>query len=152
MFLRLVIMHQLEHKHDQTPFDQARLFLALSCLLQKQSVQNWEDISELLQDIMTRISDGNDFNPLLLQRSNEEIGMNDDSRTQLRKLARAHQVVPSLCYMVGNWHSTESLQSIQRGKMVDFTMKTWERIEEPAVQMSDNDTCLGLGLFKARRT
>lgn len=54
--------------------------------------------------------------------------------------------------MAGNSASVESLQSVQRGKTVDFVMKTWERIEEPAVQMNDNDTCLGLGLFKARRT
>lgn len=59
VFLRLVSLHQLERKHEHiTSLDQARLFFALLCLLQKQSVQNWEDISELLQDMMCRISDG----------------------------------------------------------------------------------------------
>lgn len=154
--MRLVTLHQLERKHEHVPpFDQARLFFALACLSQKEYVQNWEDISELMRDIMLRLSDGSNHHPFPKFRwplLTNDTGISDDSRAHLRRLAKGNQLVPSIYYMLGSWDSAETLQSLQRGRAVDFSMKTWEKIEEPAVQMSDNDTCLGLGLFKARRT
>ena len=55
-----------------------------------------------------------------------------------------------------SWYNSNSgavewLKGYQRGKLVDYPLKPWEKLSDPTPFPGDNDTCLSLALFSARK-
>lgn len=59
-----------------------------------------------------------------------------------------------MSYLIGasnGSNGTEWLKAFQRGKMIDYPVKPWEKLAEPSPVMGENDTSVSLVLFMTRR-
>lgn len=91
------------------------------------------------------------------------IDLPEDPRLQVRRFVRGKKPTPRMSYLVGGGElisgsgsgggsgGGEWLKASQRGKLVDYPMKPWERLAEPSPQIGENDTSISLTLFKTRR-
>lgn len=57
-----------------------------------------------------------------------------------------------MTYLIGGGEASGSiLKATQRGKLVDFPVKPWERLAEPSPIIGENDTSISLTLFCTRK-
>lgn len=54
-------------------------------------------------------------------------------------------------FLLGSGDTAESLKALQKGKLLEFAVKPWERLAEPTPNIGENDVSLSLRLFRARK-
>ncbi|KAF8542225.1 hypothetical protein BDD12DRAFT_826310 [Trichophaea hybrida] len=136
LFMRLVILHRAGFTQVKSSMiDQARMLAGLCCLLQHEIIRNDEAHFELVLGIASSFCDG----------------LPDDTRFQLKRYAKGKRSPPMSSYLVGSGDGAESLKAIQKGKIVEFSIKPWERLAEPTPGIGENDVSLSLALFRTRR-
>lgn len=85
------------------------------------------------------------------------IDLPEDARLQVRRFVRGKKPTPRMSYLVGGGEiisiggGGEWLKAFQRGKLIDYPMKPWEKLAEPSPIIGENDTSISLTLFKTRR-
>jgi mediator of RNA polymerase II transcription subunit 12 len=144
LFLRLVILHRpaflQQQQQQQQPrggLEQARMLAGLCCLLQQDVVRNDDAHFEMVLGVAASFADG----------------LPDDIRLQLRRYVRGKRQVPMGAYILGAaLDGAENLRARQqKGELVEFAVKPWERLAEPTPNIGENDVSLSLALFKTRR-
>ena len=134
--MNLVTSHRSSFTHPKTPTaDPARMLVGLCILLQHAIVRNDEAHFDLVLSTAGSFCDA----------------LPDDTRQQLRRYVRGKKAVPLASYLVGAGGDGECLKAMQRGKVVEFGLKPWERLAEPTPNMGENDVSLSLALFRTRR-
>ncbi|PWW72922.1 hypothetical protein C7212DRAFT_359992 [Tuber magnatum] len=80
------------------------------------------------------------------------IDLTEDTRLQIRRFAKAKRPTARMTYLIGGGEASGSiLKATQRGKLVDFPVKPWERLAEPSPVIGENDTSISLTLFCTRK-
>ncbi|RPB09459.1 hypothetical protein P167DRAFT_560154 [Morchella conica CCBAS932] len=75
----------------------------------------------------------------------------DETTQHIRRFTRGKKPTPRMSYLIGSSSGTEWLKAFQRGKMIDYPVKPWEKLAEPSPVMGENDTSVSLVLFMTRR-
>jgi mediator of RNA polymerase II transcription subunit 12 len=138
LFLRLVVLHRPAFlQQSRGGLEQARMLARLCCLLQQDVVHNDDAYFEMVLGVASSFADG----------------LPDDTRLQLRRYIKGKRQVPMGAYILGApLDGAENLRARQqKGEIVEFALKPWERLAEPAPNFGENDVTLSLVLFRTRR-
>ncbi|KAK6341945.1 RNA polymerase II mediator complex subunit [Orbilia blumenaviensis] len=153
LFLRIVALHKAEFGSSKTSaIEQGRIVIGLCALLENRCVQNDEFMSEFALDVACAIVDD----------------MSEESRQHIRRFLRRRYDLPQIGYMLGGieaWNTgpiggvagnvgatSEWLKGMSsRGRVVEYSLKPWERVSDPTPVAGDNDTSLSITLFHARK-
>ena len=69
------------------------------------------------------------------------VDLTEDTRLQVRRFAKGKPPTAQMTYLIGGGEVSGSiLKATQRGKLVDFPVKPWERLAEPSSIIGENDT------------
>ena len=139
LFMRLIVLHRASFAAKPAMPDQVRLLFEISQLLGQDFVRAEEAHTEFVLDVASCFADG----------------LADETRAQLRRYVRSTRraAPPAVTpYLIGAQEAVENLKASQKGRVLDFPVKVWERLAEPTPQFGENDTCLSLRLFRTRKT
>jgi mediator of RNA polymerase II transcription subunit 12 len=135
LFLRIATLHRPTFSPTKTSIsDQGRMLVGFCALLQTSLVQSDEALHRFVFDIASTYADE----------------MAEDTRNQIRRFVKGRGLSDLLGYLVGSAEGVnggETLKAVQKGRLVEFPVKQWERIAEPTTQSGDNDTSLNMVLF-----
>ncbi|RPB01463.1 hypothetical protein L873DRAFT_658642 [Choiromyces venosus 120613-1] len=138
LFLRMIVLHRAAFTSSKSgASDQGRLVVGLCTLLQHEFIQQDPDLFDFVFDVTGSFIDD----------------LTEDTRLQIRRFAKAKRPTPRMTYLIsgGEAPAASILKATQRGKLVDFPIKPWERLAEPSPIIGENDTSISLTLFCTRR-
>ncbi|KAL7269262.1 RNA polymerase II mediator complex subunit [Rhizina undulata] len=136
LLLRIVILHRNAFFSNGKSGDSARMVVGLYALLQLEQIQNDPELFDFVFDVACSFVDE----------------LTEDSRQQIRRFTKGRTQPPRMTYLTGGMEQTEDwLRATQRGKLIEYPMKPWERLAEPTPIIGENDTSLSLVLFRTRK-